>query len=455
MEGTLGAPERKKIGFVVHSSTSGNLVIASSLPLKGVFVEVLGRDPSGQPVMILCRILETTTFNPHIDLSTAARYLGTENHVIENLSTSNSYHSKAQVVGTSKKAIRGGLVIAPPGAEVFEPDPFLVSEVLECGPDGPVLGHVSGEPSALVHLTREMWQGRHLAVLGQTGSGKTFLVSKIVSALSEMRLATPLIIDQNGEYRGWLRLASPMTNTPEDLLVTGTVVQRFLDELGVTSYGRRGVRRFGRGRQVRLGSLDESEYNQTDVENTWRPPDSELADLDPTEREETAWLLRGQGLHPKKSIDLSRCTIVDLSTVPTLRLRQFLTKLFLEQLWAYQRSNPSHKMFLVLEEAHTMAPSVHSSLAKGLVETLAREGRKFGITLCLVTQRPRWVDQTVLAQCSTAFVFRTSHGGDIEYISGALATTDPVLTGRLSSLTVGEALLTSISLPVPVPVVID
>lgn len=96
----------------------------------------------------------------------------------------------------------------------------------------------------------------------------------------------------------------------------------------------------------------------------------------------------------------------------------------------------------VLDEAHNFAPKALESPTKPVLKEIAQEGRKYGVFLVLATQRPALLDDTIMAQLSTKFLFRTVRGQDIKSLA---EETD--LTGedanRLPYLPSGECFVSS------------
>lgn len=82
-------------------------------------------------------------------------------------------------------------------------------------------------------------------------------------------------------------------------------------------------------------------------------------------------------------------------------------------------------------------------------ELIAKEGRKYGLTLCLATQRPRDLPAAVLSQIGTLIVHRRSHSADREVVEAACSDVTRGGTAFLPSLTPGEALLVGVDLPIP------
>jgi DNA helicase HerA-like ATPase len=99
---------------------------------------------------------------------------------------------------------------------------------------------------------------------------------------------------------------------------------------------------------------------------------------------------------------------------------------------------------LVVEEAHNYAPEKMDravALAKGPITTIAREGRKFGACLCLISQRPVQLATTALAQCNTNIILRITNPFDIKHVGESCEGIDSSMLDSITTLRVGEALL--------------
>ena len=75
-------------------------------------------------------------------------------------------------------------------------------------------------------------------------------------------------------------------------------------------------------------------------------------------------------------------------------------------------------MHIMLEEAHryVQKDTDNSILGYNIFERIAKEGRKFGVVMDLITQRPTELSETVISQCSNFLIFKINHPSDLEYI---------------------------------------
>ncbi|WP_172641596.1 ATP-binding protein [Microlunatus phosphovorus] len=152
-------------------------------------------------------------------------------------------------------------------------------------------------------------------------------------------------------------------------------------------------------------------------------------------------------------------TIYDLSLVANDVLEN-VTALLGRILFDFAvRSQPraAHPVMLVLEEAHRFIPSRLDSIggasrSAAIFERIAKEGRKFGLSLLLASQRPSELSETVVAQCGTVIAHRLTHEADQRLLRHATALSSRALLDQLPSLAQQHALVTGVSTGVPVAV---
>ncbi len=139
--------------------------------------------------------------------------------------------------------------------------------------------------------------------------------------------------------------------------------------------------------------------------------------------------------------------IVDLSGVPNevagAASSAIARTLFSLKLWQTREERESNPVLLVCEEAHRYVPNrgeAQYEAAQDAIRRLAKEGRKYGIGLMLVSQRPSEVEATVLSQCNSWIVLRITNDSDRSHVQGILPDSLAGLTKILSGLRRREAI---------------
>ncbi|HYD15352.1 MAG TPA: DUF87 domain-containing protein [Hyphomicrobium sp.] len=113
---------------------------------------------------------------------------------------------------------------------------------------------------------------------------------------------------------------------------------------------------------------------------------------------------------------------------------------------------------VVCEEAHRyvpLNPQMGFEPCKRAIAKIAKEGRKYGASLCIVTQRPAEIDPTILSQCNTVFALRMSNDRDQAIVAAAVADTGTGLIEFLPALGAREAIAFGDGVPIPVRIRFD
>jgi hypothetical protein len=160
-------------------------------------------------------------------------------------------------------------------------------------------------------------------------------------------------------------------------------------------------------------------------------------------------------LAPKEG--LPSATVIDLLSVDTDAEKLALMQRVLATLWTSARDSYSAALrdvdqpdarvptILVLDEAHNIVPAQRTSPASERVAAeigrIAAEGRKFGLFLLVITQRPRKLDPNVLSECDALFLMRMTNESDLDGATELFGFLDPKIAKKASRLKVGEVLL--------------
>lgn len=156
-------------------------------------------------------------------------------------------------------------------------------------------------------------------------------------------------------------------------------------------------------------------------------------------------------------------TVISLSNL-SQRVQQVvvarLAKKFYEAGVAWRRKEETKARlpcptFLVIEEAHNFIPSKASARSKGPIGRIAAEGRKFGVGLCVVSQRPGKVDQNILSQCNSQIILKVVNPRDQSQIENSAEAMSSDLLSDLPGLNKGEAVIVGSCLLIPALVKID
>ncbi len=148
-------------------------------------------------------------------------------------------------------------------------------------------------------------------------------------------------------------------------------------------------------------------------------------------------------------------TVLDISGLPSETLSAIvgtLLRIIYDMLfWAMDLpvSGRNQPLLVVLEEAHVFLPEGGDSPAHRTISRIAKEGRKYGVGLCIVTQRPVEIDTTVISQCGTMIALRLTNNSDRSKVEAAMPDDLGALSGMLPALRTGEGLVIGEAMPIP------
>lgn len=160
-------------------------------------------------------------------------------------------------------------------------------------------------------------------------------------------------------------------------------------------------------------------------------------------------------------------TIIDLSAIPFEVLSiviSLLSRIIFD--FAFHYSKIRHQdglvndipFMLVCEEAHNYIPKnggAEYAASKHSIERIAKEGRKYGLNLMVVSQRPSEVSETIFSQCNNFLVLKLTNVNDQNCIKNLLPDNNASLVDVLPTLSAGECLAVGDAVPLPAVIKMD
>ncbi|TAN04186.1 MAG: ATP-binding protein [Rhodanobacteraceae bacterium] len=154
-------------------------------------------------------------------------------------------------------------------------------------------------------------------------------------------------------------------------------------------------------------------------------------------------------------------SVFDLSGIPTAIVDDMvgavLRILYDAVFWGRlkQEGGRERPLLVVLEEAHVYLSAQSKSRAATAARRIAKEGRKYGVGLMLVSQRPSEVDSTILSQCGTVIALRLTNDSDRAQVTSCASDNLKGLFSMLPVLRTGEALIVGEAVNMPIRAIID
>lgn len=339
----------------------------------------------------------------------------------------------------------------------------------------------------------------HLAILASTGSGKSYTAGVLVEELmNQYNRAAVLIVDPHGEYH---TMSSIMGDaqffgadgykpevkifTPDKIKVrfstlTEADVKYLLPE-GTSDKMAHFLSQAYSSLRERLKAEHRAEYayayhDLRDEVNAQKFGDEKKGSGDGgnvSSIDGLLWRMDSRFGKPDSIFTASdhielnelfkpgRCTILDLSDIEqheqqvivgTLLRRANKARMMMTRGETPKERGDfvNYPLFALLEEAHRFAPAGASVVSTNILKQILSEGRKFGVGIGLITQRPGKLDQDVLSQCMTQIIMRIVNPIDQQTVAQSVEGAGRAMIAELPALTKGQAIISGVGINTPV-----
>jgi len=390
--------------------------------------------------------------------------------------------AEAMVIGGRDK---DGLLRSPrtpfsPGDKVFIADHDLIRSTLGLSHGEVNMGLLEGH-DIKVSLGMNSLIQKHCSILAKTGSGKSYTAGVILEEILERDIPL-LIIDPHGEYSS---LKEPGTDDARDL------------------YSKFGISPRGYGSQVTVYTPANKVLNK-DADKVFRLDGMNLSAKDlmqilPDEKSNNHQGLLYEAIskikaekefyalddiifevgnnksklkwnvissleslreadilsdHPTTIEELftpGRASIIDMKGVSP-QLQGMIVAKLCSDLFEARKMGKVPPGMLVIEEAHNFCPErgFDKTVSTEILRTIASEGRKFGLGMMVISQRPARIDKNVLSQCNTQIIMKVTNPNDLKAISKGLEGISSEVEEELKRLPPGVAMLVSNDIERPV-----
>ncbi|MBR9677461.1 ATP-binding protein [Candidatus Woesearchaeota archaeon] len=350
-----------------------------------------------------------------------------------------------------------------PGSEVLTAEDEYINSMISPADvsSSALIGFLEGR-SVAVSLNLRTLLTKHLAVLAKSGAGKSYTVGVLLEEIIEKRVPL-IVIDPHGEYS---ELRNPTDNVAEKELLAKYKLKPKGFSDSIKEFTTNNLRLSNKLTPQELLHLLPSKMSPKQEGLIY----SVLHDVKMTSLEElimalqsiddnTKWsivsvvdYLRKTGLFSQAPTTVSelvkpgQCTIINLKGVEP-ELQEIIVHKLLSDLFNARKNNQIPPFFAVVEEAHNYCPERGFGEAKSskIIRTVASEGRKFGMGLCIVSQRPARVDKSVLSQCTSQIILKITNPNDLKAITSSVEGVTSDTEGELTSLPIGTAMVTGVT----------
>ena len=363
------------------------------------------------------------------------------------------------------------------------------------------IGNISLLDNERLYLDPNKFFAKHIACFGSTGSGKSCTTASILQKVDKLQNTHVIMLDLHGEYEPAFRETGNVIKItelelPYWLMNFEELCETFIDENEASAHNQMMVMKEAildakRGKNLNLKdflTIDTPLYfDFLDVSSRMKSLDTERTlggKEGPFYGQFTRFLIRLESklmdkryefmFKPKvyRSSDTfvglltkifgletgKRITVLDLSRVPFDVINVLVSLLgriiFDFNLW--NKARHDFPILIVFEEAHTyLSTGSRSMAARKTVERIAKEGRKYGVSSMIVSQRPAEISETITAQCNNFVAMRLLNPNDQAYVRKLVPDTLSNLIDILPTLQQGEAFIIGDAAAIPTRVMID
>lgn len=390
-----------------------------------------------------------------------------------------------KILGDINNNLRVPRTPAPPGTEIKIADEKILKKIFNVK-NSLKIGNLISQEDVEVKVNINNMVSRHLAILAMTGAGKSNTVSVLIDGLLEHN-GCILIFDMHSEYsgakfeNGHINVIEPninpiymsfdeikgLANIPssahiqeryfrESYKEANRIVQDGTsDTKDFIEIMRRILDKWYNTETFRGKDLNSSEKSRImdvinkveDLQNKY----NSLLNIN------TGNILSQLKLGVANVLDLGQTDESAAEVIVSHILRNSLKarKNFVHTSESSYEKSLTFPVFFIVEEAHILAPKNRNPQSKYWISRVAREGRKFGLGLCLVSQSPKSVDSDTLSQANNMIILRLVEPQDQRHVQTASESLSEDLVKQLPSLNIGEAIVLGLMVKVPTLVKID
>ena len=459
--------------------------------VDGVERKILGRVTARQAVKLFPDGFMADPMVPPNEIATLLGYDSDANELFEITVAVLGYHSPVMSDFINPRVPPAG------GSPIYIADDELLTQVLskrKKGERGSAhLGSLLSRAEGAVPVALDVkgFTSTHLAIIASTGSGKSYLAGVLLEELMmPHNRAAVVIVDPHGEYSTLQEMQNltpfkegnykPRVRIfrPEDIRVR-------IDSLALPDlryllpnlsekqhYQLTRAHNFAQ-RSFRGGyTLEQMLYAVRQTGEGKKDEDGETsAEEDPTTGA-LLWRLNSvlrnsqifndfENLELEELCKPGQCTVLQLNEVDQ-REQQVIAATLLRRVYQARIDTVKQKVgrgdkgyvpfpvFCLIEEAHNYAPASADAVSTDVLKQILSEGRKFGVSIGLITQRPGKLDSDVLSQCMTQCIMRITNPIDQDKIASSVESVGRDLLKELPSLSKGQVIISGASVNTPV-----
>jgi DNA helicase HerA-like ATPase len=158
-----------------------------------------------------------------------------------------------------------------------------------------------------------------------------------------------------------------------------------------------------------------------------------------------------KGTSTEDLVQKGKCSIINMRGVPP-DIQDVVVARLTEELFKDRKAGKIPPFLFVVEEAHNYCPEhgIGHAVSSSMLRTVASEGRKFGMGLCVVSQRPAKIDKNIISQCNTNIILKVTNPNDLKAIIQSVEGLTSQTYDEIQRLPIGVALISGASIQIPI-----
>lgn len=350
-----------------------------------------------------------------------------------------------------------------PGTPIFAAEKESITKTLGLPEEGAYIGLLEGYKIRVILPLKHLLT-KHIAVLAKTGGGKSYMGGVLLEELAEKGVPV-VVIDPHGEYYSLVQKNSRESETKfmegfgiEPKSYRGQI--RLFDIKGLRLDSRVGAQEIFQMLPTKISSsqkgilysalknLQGRDYTLRDIidEVAASPQHSKWGLISILEVLEDTKLFSTNPTSPGELVKEGVVSIIDLNEAKP-EMQQIVVMKLAQELFQARKRGEIPEFLLMIEEAHNFCPErgFGEVASSRIIRDIASEGRKFGLGLCVITQRPARIDKNVLSQCNTQVILKVTNPNDLNAIVDSVEGVTPGLREEIKDLPVGGAVVVGVT----------
>ncbi|MDH7506515.1 MAG: DUF87 domain-containing protein [Candidatus Thermoplasmatota archaeon] len=366
------------------------------------------------------------------------------------------------------------------GTAIMRAEESLIRHVLGLNAseeDGAYIGLLKGH-NIRVYLNIDSLVQKHICILAKTGGGKSYACGVLIEELLKHKIPM-VVIDTHGEYHSLIEpnKSKKDLKNMEKFGIKRRSYEDQVNEYSPINYGGKIKHLTLNGlnleaREIiellsaklsgpQIGVLYQAIKEIKEYKKIYSLRD--IIDAVSRSKSNARWnviaslesldsigVFSEEGTPTSDLVVKGKCTTINMKGVPP-DVQDVVVARLTKELFNDRKAGKIPPFLFIVEEAHNYCPErgFGTAVSSNILRTVASEGRKFGMGLCVVSQRPAKVDKNIISQCNTNIILKVTNPNDLKAIIQSVEGLTNATYDEIQRLPIGVALISGAGLQMP------